>query len=98
MACLAEVNTARTPSPSTLPSTGVPPDSLMTDRSDVSSSRALARKAESPSCSVRAVLSAMSAKRRTAIPSGSSAAAGASSPSPRNSSMAASTARESSKA
>ncbi len=89
MACLAEVNTASTPSPSTLPSTGVPPDSLMTDRRDVSSSLALALNAASPSCSVRAVDSAMSAKRRTAMPSGSSGAAVGSSPSPRNSSMAA---------
>ena len=43
IACRADVNTAITPSPSTLPSTGVPPASLTAARSDVSSSRSFSR-------------------------------------------------------
>jgi len=71
---------------------GVPECSRITARRAPSSPRALPRKAASPSRSVRAVESTMSANRMTVVPEGRSGAvtAGAS-PSPRNSSMAAST-------
>ena len=71
MAWRAEVKTASTPSPSSLPSMGVPECSRMVVPRAPSSSRAFARKAASPSRSVRAVESAMSAKRMMAVPEGS---------------------------
>ena len=59
---------ASTPSPSVLASIVVPPASVMMRRSSVSRSRAFARKAASPTRSVSAVESAISAKRMTAVP------------------------------
>ena len=67
----AEVNTAMTPSPSSLPSTSLPPVSVMIVLSESSSWRAYPRNVVSPNCSVSTVESAISAKRMVTVPSGS---------------------------
>src|SRR3989442_4578919 len=83
----ALVKTARTPSPSSLASMGVPTCSRMRVRRAPSRSRGFSRKAVSPRRSVRAVESTMSAKRMMAVQErrGSGAATGWGSPTPRNS-------------